>query len=70
MSTFTKCTLAVARFYTFKNCSFGKFLNGHPCKEQEQATRDFHVSDSSAVFARIKCFPAYPELTDDQQETL
>lgn len=77
MSVYTKFPRVVARFYMFKNCSFGKFLNGQNV-QGVQARREFHASHLSAVFAKElfvgnfvkdKVFP-YPEPTDDQQEIL
>jgi hypothetical protein len=35
----------------FKNCSFGKFLNGQNVQGVE-ARREFHASHLSAVFAK------------------
>ncbi|CAB4022195.1 Acyl- dehydrogenase family member 9, mitochondrial [Paramuricea clavata] len=77
MSVYTKFPRVFARFYRFKNCSFGKFLNGQN-GQGVQARQEFHASHLSAVFAKElfvgnfvkdKVFP-YPEPTDDQQETL
>ena len=38
-------------FTALKKCSVGKFLNGQ-CVQGVQARREFHVSHSSAIFAK------------------